>query len=232
MFIGHYGVAFAAKRAAPRTSLGVLAFAAQFLDELWPVLLLLGVERVRIVPGLMAANPLDFVYYPFSHSLAMVVLWAALIGGGYYAVRRDGRAAWVVGALVVSHWLLDMPVHRPDLPLWPGSRVLVGWGLWRSVPLTVVIELSLFVAGLAIYLRDTRPRDAIGRWGLWGMVAVLVLGFLSGVRGAPPPNEHVLALVALAIWLFVPWSWWVDRHREPSTRAAARAFPDTAPLVP
>src|SRR5258706_1989859 len=117
MFLGHYGVAFAGKRVGPRTSLGALTFAAQFLDELWPVLLLLGVERVRIVPGLMAANPIDFVYYPFSHSLATASLWALLIGAGYYAGRRYGRGAVVVALLVVSHWVLDVPMHRPDLPL-------------------------------------------------------------------------------------------------------------------
>ncbi len=93
MFLGHYGLAFAAKRAAPRMSLGALAFAAQFLDEVWPILLLLGVEQVRIVPGLMATSPLDFVSYPYSHSLAMAVMWGALIGGVYYLLRRYGRGA-------------------------------------------------------------------------------------------------------------------------------------------
>jgi hypothetical protein len=227
MFLGHYAVAFAAKRAAPRTSLGALAFAAQFLDELWPVLLLLGVERVRIVPGLMAGSPLDFVYYPFSHSLFAAVMWGILIGGAYYAARRYGRGAWVLAALVVSHWLLDVPMHRPDLPLYPGSRVLVGAGLWRWVSLTLVIELVLLVLGLAIYLRATRAVDAIGRWGLWLMVATLAAIFLGSLAGAPPPSEHALAVSALGLWLFVPWSWWVDRHRETArpSGAAYAAFP-------
>ena len=214
MFLGHYAIAFAAKRAAPRTSLGALTFAAQFLDELWPVFLLLGVERVRIVPGLMAASPLDFVHYPFSHSLLAAALWGMLIGAFYYAVRRYGRGALVLAGLVVSHWFLDVPMHRPDLPLYPGSRVLVGAGLWGSVPLTVAIELVLFVLGLAIYVRATRAVDAIGRWGLWLMVATLALIFLGSLESAPPPSEHALALSALGLWLFIPWSWWVDRHRE------------------
>jgi uncharacterized membrane protein len=218
MFLGHYGLALAAKRVTPRTSLGTLAFATQFLDELWPILLLLGVERVRIVPGLMAASPLDFVHYPISHSLLTATLWGALIGGVYFAARRHSRGAWVVGLLVVSHWFLDVPMHRPDLPLWPGSRVLVGAGLWRSVTLTLVIELGLFVWGVVVYLRDTRARDAIGRWGLWTMVAVLALIFLSGIVGPPPPNERALAIGALGLWLFVPWSWWVDRPRETVSR--------------
>jgi hypothetical protein len=216
MFLGHYGLAFAARRAAPRTSLGTLAFAAQFLDELWPLLLLAGVEQVRIAPGLMAANQLDFVSYPISHSLLTAVLWGAIIGAVQAIARRDARSGRVVGALVVSHWLLDLPMHRPDLPLWPGASPLVGLGLWNSVPATLVIELLLFGGGLAIYLRETRPRDAIGRWGLWAMVALLVAIFLSGLNGPPPPSARAIAIAALGLWLFVPWSWWVDRHRIPA----------------
>jgi hypothetical protein len=214
MFLGHYGVAFAAKRAAPRTSLGTLTFAAQLLDELWPIFLLLGLERVRIVPGLMAANPLDFVHYPISHSLATAAGWALLVGAGYFAVRRYGRGAWVAGVAVLSHWFLDAPMHRPDLPLWPGSSMLVGAGLWNSIPATLVIEALVFAIGLGIYLRTTRARDRVGSWGLWGMVAVLVVIYLSSFFGPPPPSERALAVTTLGLWLFVPWSYWVDRHRE------------------
>ncbi len=129
MFLGHYGLAFAAKRVVPRTSLGALTFAAEFLDELWPILLLLGVEQVKIVPGIMATSPLDFVYYPYSHSLVMAIVWGALIGLAYYELRRYGRGAWIMALLVVSHWVLDLPMHRPDLPLWPGANSpKFGWG--------------------------------------------------------------------------------------------------------
>ena len=214
MLLGHYGLSFAAKRAAPRTSLGTLAFASQFLDELWPILVLLGIERVRVVPGLMAANPLDFEHYPFSHSLLMAAVWGVLIGATYFAVRKYGRGALVVGALVLSHWFLDAPMHRPDLPLWPGSDVLVGFGLWRSVPLTMLIELVVFGAGLALYLRGTRARDRIGSWGLWGMVALLMLIALGSLFGPAPASGMAVAWSALGLWLLVPWSWWVDRHRE------------------
>jgi len=225
MFLGHYGVAFAARRVAPRTSLGTTVFAAQFLDEIWPILLLAGVERVRIVPGLMAASPMDFVSYPISHSLLTAALWALLIGAVYAAVRRYGRGAWVAGLAVLSHWLLDAPMHRPDLPLWPGSHTLVGLGLWNSVPVTMLLELGLFTLGLAWYARGTRPRDRVGRWGLWAMVAVLIGIFLSGLQGAPPPNERAVAVMALGLWLFVPWAAWVDRHREPAMRAEPAPVP-------
>ena len=163
MFLGHYGLALAAKRAAPRTSLGTLAFSAQFLDQLWPFLLLAGVERVKMTPGITAANALEFEHYPISHSLLTAALWAALVGGIYAAVRKYGRGAWVVGGLVLSHWFLDLPMHRPDLPLWPGSDVKVGLGLWNSIPITLVAEIGVFAAGLVVYLRTTRARSAIGR---------------------------------------------------------------------
>jgi hypothetical protein len=228
VFLGHYGVAFAARRAAPRTSLGTTIFAAQFLDELWPILLLLGLERVRIVPGLMAASTLDFVSYPISHSLLTAAGWALLIGVGYLAVRRDARGAWVVGGAVVSHWLLDAPMHRPDLPLWPGSPTLVGGGLWNSVPATAAIEFGLLGVGLALYVRGTRARDRVGRWGLWSMIALLVAFFLGAVTGAPPPSERALAVSTLALWLFVPWGWWVDRHREPVAGGAGARTPGAA----
>jgi hypothetical protein len=214
MFIGHYGLAFAAKRAAPSTSLGTLAFAAQFLDELWPILLLLGLERVRVVPGLMSASAFDFVWYPWSHSLLMAAVWAGVVGGIYFRRTRYGRGAWVVAALVLSHWILDAPMHRPDLPLWPGSSVLVGAGLWHSKRLTLLAEGGIFLIGLAIYLRTTRSRDAIGRWGLWAMVALLLFVLVSGMFDPPPASERMVAWSALLLWLFVPWSWWIDRHRE------------------
>ena len=228
MFLGHYGLALAAKRAAPRTSLGTLVFAAQFLDELWPLLVLAGVERVRIVPGLMAASPLDFVYYPWSHSLLMAAIWSALVGGVYFAVRRYGPGAWVVGLAVLSHWLLDVPVHRPDLPLWPGaSAPRVGLGLWNSVSATYAIELGLLALGVLVYVRATRALDRVGSWGLWALVAVLLLSYF-GAGGAPPPSERALALTTLAIWLFPLWAYWVDRHREPVTAGVRAVRPASA----
>jgi membrane-bound metal-dependent hydrolase YbcI (DUF457 family) len=214
MVLGHYGVAFAAKRLTPRTSLGTLVLAAQWLDELWPIFLVLGIEHVRVSPGLMVANPLDFVYYPFSHSLAMAVVWSLVVGGVYLARRHDRRSAVIVGLLVLSHWILDLPMHAPDLPLWPGSSVKVGLGAWRSIPLTIVLELIVFVPGLVIYLRTTRARDRIGSWALWAMVVFLLFIFLSGFSSAPPPSERAIGYTALGLWLFVPWGYWIDRHRE------------------
>ena len=211
MFLGHYGVAFAAKRASPETSLGTLTFAAQWLDELWPVLLLLGVERVRIAPGVMPASDLDFVSYPISHSLLTALGWSVIIGLVYFFARRRSRGAWVVGAVVLSHWVLDLFVHGPDLPLYPGGP-RVGLGAWNSVALTWVLEGVFYGGGLIIYLRTTKAKDAIGRWGLWALVAVQVALYSMGGSG-PPPNVSTLAWSALVLWLFIPWAAWVDRHR-------------------
>lgn len=212
MFLGHYGLALAAKRAAPRTSLGAGVLAAQWIDVLWPVLLLAGLERVRIAPGLMAANMLDFVHYPITHSLLAVLGWAVLVGGVYLLLTRKRIGAGVLAALVVSHWFLDALTHRPDLPLWPGSETLVGVGLWNSVPWTLVLEFGLLGVGLLVYTRTTRPEDRVGRWGLWAMVAVLAAFYLSSFAG-PPPSESALAFGGLMLWVFVPWAHWVDRHR-------------------
>ncbi len=222
MILGHYGVALAAKRVAPRTSLGTLILAAQWADLLWPALLLLGVERVRVAPGLMAANSLDFVSYPYSHSLLMLVVWGLVLGGVYFAARRYVRGAWVVGALVVSHWVLDLVVHRPDLPLWPGSPVKVGLGLWNSIAGTLIVEFGLLVLGAVVYVRTTRARDRIGSWGLWAMLVLLGAMLLSGLAAPPPPDPRIIAYGALGLWLFVPWGYWVDRHRETAGTANGR----------
>ena len=218
MFLGHYGVALAARAATLRMSLGTTVAASQWLDLIWPVLLLTGLERVRIVPGLMPANSLDFVHYPISHSLLTVLGWGVLGGGLHFLLRRRKRDAAVVGVLVVSHWLLDVPFHRPDLPLWPGSDILVGGSLWASVPLTLALEFGLLGVGLAWYLRRTRARDRVGRWGLWALVGILSLFYLASFMG-PPPDEGSLAWGGLALWLFVPWAVWVDRHRMNEARS-------------
>ncbi len=213
MFLGHYGVAFACKRLAPNTSLGTFTFAAQFLDELWPILLLVGVEHVRIDPTYMAANPLVFTSYPYSHSLLMAVVWGVLIGGVYFGTRRGWRAAMLVGAAVVSHWFLDVPMHAPDLPLWPGSPIKIGFGLWNSILATNVAELTVFGGGLLVYLRTTRSSDRVGTWALWSLVVVLLAIYVSGYVAPPPSTEQAVGWSALVLWLFIPWAAWADRHR-------------------
>ena len=218
MFIGHFGAALASKRVAPRTSLAVLFLAAQFLDVLWPVFLLLGLEHVRVVPGITKVQPLDFYDYPFTHSLSWAVRWALAFGLVYYLLRKYRAGAWVTSGLVLSHWFLDWIVHRPDLPVWQGGP-MVGLGLWNSWPASISVETILFAAGLWIYLRATSTRDRAGNFALWSLVALLLLGWLAALFGPSPPSVSQLALGALIMWgIFIPWAWWADRHREISSQ--------------
>lgn len=213
MFLGHFGLAFAAKKATPKTSLGTLVLAAQFADLLWPILLLAGLEKVSIVPGLLPASPFDFTSYPISHSLLMQIAWGVLLGIIYFAFKRNSRGALLVGALIPSHWILDVIAHRPDMPLYPGGPKF-GLGMWESVPLTLIVEFSIFAAGVAIYATATRAKDGTGKWSLWALVAILGLLYLAAEFGPPPANARVLALSGLALWLMVPWAAWADRHRQ------------------
>ncbi len=213
MFIGHFGVGFGAKRAAPRVSLGTLFLAAQFLDLLWPTLLLLGIERVRIAPGITAATPLDFEYYPFTHSLLFAVIWGLALGAVYQMLRRYPRGAVVAGLLVVSHWVLDLVVHRPDLPLYPGGA-RYGFGLWNSVPWSLAVELAIFALGVWLYARTTSAADGTGRWAFWSLVIFLLVIHMMNVFGPPPPSVTAIAWAGQAQWVIVAWGYWVDRHRE------------------
>jgi LexA-binding, inner membrane-associated putative hydrolase len=213
MFVGHFALAMAAKRVAPRTSLGTLVLAAQFLDLLWPLFLLAGVERVEIRHDDTAFTPLLFAHYPYSHSLVAALAWAAVVAGVYAWRRRYARGVAVIAALVVSHWVLDWVTHRPDLPLYPGGPLL-GLGLWNSVPGTLIVELLLFAAGLRIYLAATRARGAAGRWNPWAFAAVLLALYLAAAFGPLPPGETAVAVSALGMGLLVAWAAWVDSGRE------------------
>lgn len=218
MFIAHFGVGFGAKKIAPAVSLGTLFLAAQFIDLLWPTLLMLDLEQVRIQPGATVVTPLLFVNYPISHSLLTVLGWGALLAIAYIWFARNVRDGLILGALVVSHWLLDVLVHRPDLPLVPGGETMVGLHGWSSLPLTLALEGSLFALGVWLYARATSALDAKGRWGFYALVAFLALIYAGNLFGEPPPNEQILAWVGQAQWLLVLWGYWLDRHRHAVTR--------------
>lgn len=216
MFIGHMAVAFAAKRTTPAVSLGTLFLACQLADLVWPVLVVLGVERVSVLPGATVVTPLDFVYYPFSHSLAAALLWAVAFAAVY---RRAGRASAgvsaVLGLVVLSHWILDVVSHRPDMPLTTGPTTAhVGLGLWNSLPATIVVEGGLFAAGVWLYARATRSRDRVGTWAFRLLVGFVLMIYAANLFGPPPPDGMTAAWSAFALWLLVAWAYWVDRHRE------------------
>ena len=177
--------------------------------------MLTGLETVAVEPGYTAASPLVFVSYPWSHSMVAVIFWSALMGGLHYAFKNDARAGLTLAGLVYSHWLLDTLVHVPDLKIFPGSETAVGLGLWRSLFWSQALEFGLLGLGLWIYLKTTRPRDRIGRYALAGLIGLLALLQAGNAFGPPPPQGAVstIAFMALAMWLFVPWGAWIDRHR-------------------
>lgn len=213
MFIAHFGVGLAAKKFTPYTSLGTLVVAVQLLDLLWPTFLMLGIERVRVDPGNTPVTPLAFDHYPWTHSLAMAAVWAALASLAYAIFRRYPRGASVLAGAVLSHWLLDFVSHRPDLPLVPNAGPLVGLGLWYSVPATIAVEFLAFIVGLAIYAQNTEPTDRAGRHALTAFGVALPAIYLANVFGPPPPSAEVVALAGQAQWLLVLWAVWIDRHR-------------------
>jgi membrane-bound metal-dependent hydrolase YbcI (DUF457 family) len=213
MFIGHFGVGFGAKAAQPKVSLGLLFLAAQLIDLMWPTLLLLGLEQVEITPGITKVTPLDFTSYPISHSLLMVAVWGLLSGLIYWFVRKDRKGAIVLGLCVISHWVLDLIAHRPDLPLYPGNSPLLGMGLWNSFMGTLVVELAIFITGIVLYLRVTQARNKKGIYGFWTLVAFLLVIQVSNLFGPPPPDVTSIAWAGHLQWLFVIWAFWVDRNR-------------------
>ena len=215
MFIGHYGVAFAAKRALPTVALGTWFVACELIDLIWPLFVLLGIETVAITPGITAFSPLDFTYYPWTHSLLMCAAWALAMGAAYWLARRSLFTATLVGAVVLSHWFLDLIVHRPDLPLAPGSDVKVGFGLWHSVLGTLVVEIAIFAAGLGFYLAGSGPSDRTGRYAFWTLVVLLVLAYVSAASGPLPPSAAAIAWTGLIGGaVIVAFGYWIDWHRK------------------
>ena len=207
MFIGHAALALAARPLAPRANLGVALAATYWLDLVWPMLVLAGIERVEIDPGNTAFTPLDFVHYPWTHSLAAALAWSALFALACFKFGR--RAMLIMGLLVLSHWALDALSHRPDLPLWPGSSTMVGLGLWNSVAGTLLVESALFAAGIALYVRHA----ARATLAFWLLIAFFVVAYLSAAFGPPPPSAAAVAWSAIALWLLPVWGGWIERPR-------------------
>ncbi len=202
MFVGHYGPSFAAKAAEQTIPLWLLFLAVQWLDVMWSVFVLLGIEKVRIAPGFTATNPLDLYYMPYTHSLVAALLWsvAALTVYKLWS-RSDGwRGPVLVGLAVFSHWVLDLLVHRADLPLYDNS-MKVGMALWNYPVLAFVMEVVVLFAGLYLYLRSTRPRGATGRYGLLIFAVVMFLIQAYVFFGPPPTSDKAAAVTALAAYL-------------------------------
>jgi hypothetical protein len=203
MFIGHYGVAFGARAIEPRVPLWAYFIAVQWVDILWCVLVLLGVERVHIEPGVNPSGPLVFDYYPYSHSLLAGVLWGLAAFCVYLLVTRAKdaqRAGLVLGLAVLSHWLLDFLVHLPDLDL-VSESYKVGLGLWRYPAIESATELVLVVAGLILYFRGRPALSTPRRIAMVALCVTIGVVQLVGDYGPPPPSVKAMAGAGLALYL-------------------------------
>lgn len=209
MFVGHYSCSFAAKRLAPTLPIWLLFLAVQFLDVIWSLLVFLGIEKVRIVPGITATNPLDLYYMPYTHGLPAALLWA-VVGALLYGLasgHRARRALLILGLAVFSHWLLDFVVHRPDLPLYDNTAK-VGLGLWNHRALAFALEAGLLFAGMALYLRTGAPHPAATI--AFGVVMLAVQAYIF--FGPPPVSGPAVAVTALASYvLFAAAMGYLDR---------------------
>jgi hypothetical protein len=219
MFVGHYGPSLAAKAAKNCIPLWILFIAVQLLDVFWSIFVLLGIEKVRIVPGITVTNPLDLYYMPYTHSLGGAMLWSIAAGIAYYVFRKaDGRlAAAFVGTAVFSHWVLDWLVHRPDLPLYDNS-FKVGLGLWNYPVFAFALEIVVLFSGMYLYMKSTKPVARGGRF------AIVIFGFVMLVFQAfvflrPPPTSDKAAAVTLLVFYcaFAGIPYWLERKRAPRT---------------
>lgn len=178
MFLGHFGAGFAGKKFSKSASLGTYFMAAQWIDLLWPILLLLGIEKVKIEPGISNVTPLNFNYYPFTHSLAAAIIWGVIFGVIYFLIKKNAKTSIILGVFVVSHWVLDFLVHIPDLPIFPGSELKVGLGLWNSFTATIILEGLIFGIGIYLYYKVTKTKNKTGTYSLIGLVVFLIMIYI------------------------------------------------------
>ncbi len=227
MFLGHYGVAFALKRAEPKLSLGTLFLAVTLADLLWGAFLLAGWEQVRIDPGYTAVTPLQFPDYPISHSLIGMLAWSVVGAGLYYSwptrdTSRHWQAAALVGLAILSHFPLDVVVHVPDLPLWGQDSRKLGLGLWNHPTASLVVELLTLAAGVAVYVAFRSHRHPVRPGRLGSLVAVLVAIYLLSVFGPIPPSVHAIAVAdVVGILLIAAFGAWADQRATSAELAAA-----------
>jgi len=219
MFVGHYGISFAIKGAERRLPLWLLFLAVQFVDILWSILILLGIEKVRIVPGITATNPLDLYYMPYTHSLVAAVVWSVLVFLGYrmFVSQRSAspdRLALFLALAVFSHWILDLLVHRPDLPLHDNAHK-VGLGLWNYPMPACALEAAILLGGMWIYMRSTKSGSLVGKYGMPGFGIALLAAHWVLFFGAPAGSPNAAAVLLLVLYLgLAAVAAWLERTRQ------------------
>lgn len=219
MFIGHYSAALALKKVEKDASLGWLFLAVQFLDILFFAFVLLGIERLNIIENFTQSTHFEFVYFPYSHGLVGSLVWAAAAYGLFrllparVGVNRT-RVALVIAAAVFSHWVLDLTVHTPDLPLLGDNSPKLGLGLWNNAPATFILEAALLLAGLWLYLQGTKGTTFAGKYGMIIFAVVLILLNVFNIFGPPPDNARSLAILSLVLYFPIGGiAFWLDRKR-------------------
>jgi len=219
MLVGHFAVGLAAKRIEPMVSLGTLVLASMTADFLWCIFMMAGIEHVQIKPGMGAANYFAASDIVMSHSLLMDGLWAALLSAAYFLKRRSPRGAYVIFAVVISHWLLDWISHRPDMPLSPGVHRYFGLGLWGSIPAAVIVEGGFWLLAVIVYSRATHAKNRTAIYAYWIVVAVLTLVWYNNLAGPPPPNPQTVPVTSFLLFsLVAAWAYWMNRIRSASQR--------------
>lgn len=215
MFVGHYGPSFAIKAVRPAIPLWLLFIAVQLVDVAWSVLILLGIEKARIVPGITASNPFDLYYMPYTHSLVATILWSVAAGAlckVLLGLRQWSSAAWI-GAAVFSHWVLDWLVHRRDLPLYDDT-MKVGLGIWNYPVIALALEAFLLFGGMFMYMRRTTTINAVVRFGppAFGILMIAIQAYIF--FGPVPGSPSELAATALVSYIvFAAVIQWLDRQR-------------------
>lgn len=213
MFIGHYGPSFAAKRYEPTIPLWILFIAVQLLDVLWGIFVILGIERVRIVPGFTRTNALDLYYMPYTHSLPGALAWALVAGIAYFAVRRSKRGGLLIAAAVFSHWPLDLVVHRPDLPLYDNAAK-AGLGLWDYPIATLIVEGALVAGGLGLYVRNTRSLTTPAKYAIPLFICAALCIQAAMAFGPAPPSDRAMAITALSSYAILAGAIaWLEKGR-------------------
>jgi hypothetical protein len=212
MFVGHYSASFLGKALAPRVPLWVFLIAAQLVDVAWAVLVLLGVERFHLDPTL-PSNPLVLEHMPYTHSLVASFAWAGLAALALWAAPRIGtaRAAVAVGLVVLSHWVLDLVVHRPDLTLW-GSEPRLGLGLWNQPGLAFGLEVLLLAGAAGFYTVYRRVDEPLRRAVVRGVGVLVVVQTLTTL-GPLPPSPTALVIFGLTTFLGVAYAAARTEHR-------------------
>jgi len=227
MFTGHLAVGFAAKRIEPKISLGTWMLAAMLADLLLFPLLIAGVERVTLQPG-VTTNRVVGVNIAYSHSLLMDVLWGVLFALAYYLYQRYFRGAWLLFAAVLSHWVLDVVSHRPDMPIAPGVSTTIGLGLWNSIPATLAVEGGLWLIALILYVRFTPLVTRVRRIVFWIAVVFLTFAWYGNIKGGMDPNPVRAGVGGLIFFsLMVVWAYWID-HRRPAYSGLSGSGSDIA----